>query len=53
MIKSKPKFGVSLELDSFIADPEIPDQLSICDFITTADQDIIELKKIILLREDK
>lgn len=53
MIKTKPKFGVSLELDSFITDPEIPDQLSICDFITTADQDIIELKKIILLREDK
>jgi hypothetical protein len=44
-----PQFGVLLDLDAYIEDPPYPDDLSVSDFIATAFEDFIQLRRTVLI----
>ena len=49
IIKSYPQYGVLLDLDAYLEDPQIPG-FSISDFINTSYEDFVVVKKVVLAK---
>ena len=52
IVKSFPRFGLLLDLDTYIEDPPFPDDLSISDFIARSNEDSEVIKKAVLAESD-